>query len=131
MERYGHRLGNVGIIYKESGDLIGHIGLSREGGRTVLSYALRKDHWCMGLAPEACREVMRHAFEDLGMDEIWTCARAENSAWRGMMERLGMVLREASEDGEVVHYAATAETSSEAMRERVHMAESGAGNRGT
>jgi RimJ/RimL family protein N-acetyltransferase len=43
----------------------------------------------------------------MGLEEIWTGTRAENSAWRGMMEKLGMTFREAeySGDGEEVLYA--------------------------
>ncbi|QYJ16797.1 Acetyltransferase [Rubrobacter xylanophilus DSM 9941] len=91
---YREGLGQLAMILCEDGRLIGHCGLERREGRVVLSYALHKDHWCKGLAPEACREVLRYGFEELGIEEVWTATRPENRAWRGMMERLGMGLRE-------------------------------------
>ncbi|CAN5588646.1 MAG: GNAT family N-acetyltransferase [Actinomycetota bacterium] len=120
---YENGLGSLAIIYKEGGELIGHVGVSREEGRYVLSYALRKDHWCMGLAPEACRKIMAHTFDELEMDEIWTRTRAGNSAWRSMMGRLGMTHRESA--GDTVHYAATAGDFSDAMREHERKVEFG------
>ncbi|ABG03569.1 GCN5-related N-acetyltransferase [Rubrobacter xylanophilus DSM 9941] len=94
LESYREGFGQLAMILQEGGRLIGHCGLERRGERAVLSYALHKDHWCRGLAPEACREVLRYGFEELGLEEVWTATRPENRAWRGMMERLGMGLRE-------------------------------------
>ena len=72
---------------------------------------MREDYWCKGLAPEACRAVLRYGFEQLGLEEIGTGTRVENRAWRGMMEKLGMTLREigCGEDGGEVRYAASQE----------------------
>lgn len=101
IEGYREGLGQLAMVLKESGQLIGHCGLERRGDRVVLSYALHRDHWCKGLAPEACREVLHYGFEELGLEEVWTATRPENGAWRGMMERLGMGLREEDSAGEV------------------------------
>ncbi len=111
VEEYGQGLGHLAIIHKPDGELIGHCGLTKRDGRIVLSYALREDYWCKGLAPEACRAVLRYGFEQLGLKEIGTETRAENRAWRGMMEKLGMTLQEVGcgEDGGEVRYACTRE----------------------
>ena len=111
IEGYERGLGHLAMIHKPDGELIGHCGLTEREGRVVLSYALRKDHWCKGLAPEALRAVLRYGFEGLGLEEIWTGTQAENSAWRGMMEKLGMSLREAEStgDGIEVLYAVSSE----------------------
>ncbi len=114
LAEYGRGLGHLAVIHEPDGDLIGHCGLTERDGRVLLSYALRKDYWCKGLAPEACTAALRYGFEELGLKEIWTGTRAENRAWRGMMEKLGMTLREngRGEDGEeVVRYAASREES--------------------
>jgi [ribosomal protein S5]-alanine N-acetyltransferase len=111
-EEYEQSLGHLGMVYKPDGELIGHCGLTEKDGRIVLSYALRADYWCKGLAPEACTAMLRYGFEQLGLEEIETGTRAENRAWQGMMEKLGLTLREVGcgEDGEKeVHYAATRE----------------------
>jgi ribosomal-protein-alanine N-acetyltransferase len=111
MAEYGRGLGHLAMIHKPNRELIGHCGLTERDGRVFLSYALRKDYWCRGLAPEAAAAVLSYGFEELGLEEIWTETRPENSAWRGMMERLGMVLRKAGcGDGEgEVFYAAARE----------------------
>jgi hypothetical protein len=51
--------------------------------------------------------VLRYGFEQLELEQIGT----ENRAWRGMMKKLGMTLREVgcSEDGGEVRYAGTRE----------------------
>jgi ribosomal-protein-alanine N-acetyltransferase len=109
LAEYERGLGNLAMVHKPDGTPIGHCGLTEDedSGRILLSYALREDYWCMGLAPEACRAVLHYAFETLGLDEVWTATRAENRAWRGMMERLGMTLRETI--GEEVRYTASRE----------------------
>ncbi|WP_273886897.1 GNAT family N-acetyltransferase [Rubrobacter naiadicus] len=110
---YPRGLGQLAMVHREDGALIGHCGLEpADGGRILLSYALSKEYWCMGLAPEACREVLRYGFEELGLEEIWSHTGAHRRAWRGMMERLGMELRE--EFGGMVRYAVLRERFREA-----------------
>jgi [ribosomal protein S5]-alanine N-acetyltransferase len=111
VEEYEQGLGHLAMVHKPDRELVGHCGLTERDGRVVLSYALREDYWCQGLAPEACRAVLRYGFEQLGLEEIGSGTRAENRAWRGMMEKLGMTLREVGcgEGGEEVRYAASRE----------------------
>ena len=110
-EEYRRGLGHLAMIHKPDGQLVGHCGLTERDGRVFLSYALRKEHWCKGLAPEACRAMLSYGFKELGLREIWTGTRAENRAWQGMMEKLGMTLRETERAGygEEVRYAALRE----------------------
>ena len=111
IEEYERGLGHLAMIHKPDGELIGHCGLAERDGRIILAYALCKDHWCKGLAPEALGAVLRYGFEGLGLEEIWTGTRPENSAWRSMMEKLGMTLREIERtgDGVEVLYALSSE----------------------
>lgn len=58
-----------GIIDITSGKLIGSIGLIADPLRqndtaAMIGYALSKDYWGKGFMTEACREVLRYAFED-------------------------------------------------------------------
>jgi RimJ/RimL family protein N-acetyltransferase len=94
-----------------TGNLSVIAALTQKDGRVVLSYALREDYWDKGLAPEACRAVVRYGFEQLRLEEIRTGTWAENRAWRAMMQKLGMTLREVgcNEDGGEVRYAASRE----------------------
>lgn len=106
MAEYGRGLGHLAMIHEPGGELIGHCGLTERDGRVLLSYALRKDYWCRGLAPEAAAAMLSYGFEELGLEEIWTDTRAVNRAWRSMMEKLGMALRETGRvsGGEEVRY---------------------------
>jgi len=111
-EAYRRGLGQLAMIHKADEKLIGHCGLTQRSEGFILAYALHKDYWCMGLAPEACRAVIEYGFEELGLEEIRTGISVSNRAWRGMAERLGMNLRETSrtETGEeVVCYAISRE----------------------
>ena len=36
-----------------------------------LGYWIGKPFWGQGLVPEAVREILRHAFEDIGMTKVW------------------------------------------------------------
>ncbi len=63
------------VTYKENIKVIGSIGLHKDRKRDVanvkmLGYVLSQDYWGMGLIPEAVKEVIRHAFEDLEIDLI-------------------------------------------------------------
>jgi ribosomal-protein-alanine N-acetyltransferase len=111
MEQYGQGLGHLAMIHKPNGELVGHCGLTEGEGWIVLSYALCEDYWCKGLAAEACRAVLQYGFEQLGLEEIGSGTQAENRAWQGMMEKLGMNLWEvgSGEGGGEVRYAGTRE----------------------
>jgi ribosomal-protein-alanine N-acetyltransferase len=108
MEEYERNLGLLAMIYKPDGRLIGQCGLEEdEEGRVGLGYTLRKEYWCKGLAPEACAAVLEYGFDALGLGCIWSSARADNSASRRMMEKVGMSFRESKRTGagEEVRYA--------------------------
>ncbi len=111
VEQYGQGLSHLAMIHKPDGELVGRCGLTERDGRIVLSYALREDYWCKGLAPEACKAVLQYGFEQLEFEEIGTETQAENRAWRSMMEKLGMTLQEVGcgEEGGEVRYAGTRE----------------------
>ena len=111
VEEYGQGLGHLAMIHKPDGELAGHCGLTEDDGHIILSYALREDYWCKGLAPEACRAVLQYGFDQLELEEIWSGTKAENHAWQEMMKKLGMTLQEigCGADGEEVRYAASRE----------------------
>lgn len=55
-----------------------------------LGYRLARCYWRQGLASEASRELLRHAFETVGMDRVIAQTMAINAGSRGVMENVGM-----------------------------------------
>jgi RimJ/RimL family protein N-acetyltransferase len=76
-----------------SGRLIGQCGLLHmpEGPDIEILYLLERARWGRGLAAEAAREVLRHAFEDLELPRIVAVTHPEHAASRRVMEKLGML----------------------------------------
>ncbi len=67
------------IVDKESGTAIGSISLKLKGSTDLtdredeceIGYWLGVPYWGKGLMTEAAKELIRHAFEDLGMTKVW------------------------------------------------------------
>lgn len=57
--------------------------------RAEFAYWLVPAAWGRGLMTEACREVMRFAFEDLGLNKLVVSHFGVNDASRTLIERLG------------------------------------------
>ena len=56
-----------------------------------LGYWLGKPFWGQGIIPEAARELLRYAFEELGVNAVW-CGRYDgNEKSRRVQEKLGFV----------------------------------------
>ena len=52
--------------------LNGHTDLTERDDECELGYWIGKPFWGQGLVLEATREILRHAFEDIGMTKVWT-----------------------------------------------------------
>ncbi len=77
----------------DSGEVIGSVGmdLHEEDRYAELGYLVALAHWGRGYATEASREMIRHAFEDLGMHRVQACWYGGNPAsWR-VMEKAGFI----------------------------------------
>jgi RimJ/RimL family protein N-acetyltransferase len=59
-------------------------------GQAELGYRLLRRCWRQGLAGEGSRELLRHGFEDLGLDRVFAETMAVNTASRATMTSLGM-----------------------------------------
>jgi RimJ/RimL family protein N-acetyltransferase len=55
-----------------------------------LGYRLRRRYWRQGLASEASRVLLRHAFDTVGQDRVIAQTMAVNLGSRGVMEAVGM-----------------------------------------
>jgi RimJ/RimL family protein N-acetyltransferase len=59
-------------------------------GQAELGYRLLRRHWCRGLASEGAGELLRHGFEDLGLQRIFAETMAVNVGSRATMAAVGM-----------------------------------------
>ena len=55
-----------------------------------MGYRLLRHHWHRGLASEGAQELLRHGFDDVGLDRIIAQTFAVNARSRGVMERIGL-----------------------------------------
>lgn len=97
------------MVLKETGLPVGSIGLkigkatdltdSDEEGE--LGYWLGVPYWGLGFMPEAAKELMRHAFEELNMNKIWCAYYDGNEKSRRVQEKCGFSYHHTSENVEV------------------------------
>lgn len=90
------------VCLKETGKPIGSVGLHRNDiaetdDEYELGYWIGKRYWGQGLIPEASREILRYAFEELGMNRIWCGHYDGNFKSRRVMEKLGFVYHHTTE----------------------------------
>jgi len=82
------------IAERDSDRLIGGttlFAINREQGRAEVGYALRASHWGRGLAREALRLVLGHAFDTLMLRRIEADIDPRNAASCRLVERMGFV----------------------------------------
>ena len=94
------------VCLKEDGKPIGSIGfhrndLAEDDDEYELGYWIGKPFWGQVLIPEASREMLRYAFEDLGMNRIWCGYYDGNEKSRRVQEKLGFVYHHTTEGLEV------------------------------
>lgn len=85
-------IGLFGVRRRGSDDLLGFCGFVRLSGmeEPEVGYELTRKAWGKGLATEAARACLRHAFEEAGMERIIAGADAPNAASLRVIEKLGM-----------------------------------------
>lgn len=65
-------------------------GRPSEPSAAELGYRILRRHWRQGYATEASRELLRHAFETVGVPKVVADTMAVNTGSRAVMEKLGM-----------------------------------------
>ena len=90
------------VCLKESGKPVGSIGLHRNDlaeaeDEYELGYWIGRPFWGQGLIPEASRELLRYAFEELGINRIWCGYYDGNLKSRRVQEKLGFIYHHTTE----------------------------------
>ena len=97
------------VCLKENGRAIGSVGLklgdatdmTDRADECELGYWIGKPYWGQGLIPEASRELLRHAFEDLKMRAVWCGYYDGNIKSRRVQDKLGFVYHHTTEGLEI------------------------------
>lgn len=84
------------IVEKRSGHVIGFISLQKDSARPTQNafktgYALGENAWGQGYATEACREMIRYAFEERGCQVLSVSHFPFNQKSRRVIKKLGFV----------------------------------------
>jgi [ribosomal protein S5]-alanine N-acetyltransferase len=83
----------IAICLKETGKLIGYIGLNPVQGSEScvfdLGYCFNSDYHGQGYASEACRAVIEYAFSDLKAESLTCGTAAANTPSCRLIDRLG------------------------------------------
>jgi len=81
----GHAVGSVGLMIGEAS----HLGLP--DNEAEIGYWIGVPFWGQGLIPEAVREIIRYAFEDLDLKKLWCGHFDGNIKSKRVMEKCGFV----------------------------------------
>lgn len=71
--------------------LNGHTNMTECDDECELGYWLGKPFWGQGIMPEAVNEILRHAFEDCGMQKVWCGYYEGNDKSRRVQEKCGFI----------------------------------------
>ena len=69
--------------------LNGHTDMTDREDECELGYWLGKPFWGQDIMPEAVQEMLRHAFEDIGMSKVWVGYYEGNMKSRRVQEKCG------------------------------------------
>ena len=86
------------VVLKQGGEAVGSIGLllgdgthtaAMGDGEAEIGYWIGVPFWGRGLIPEAVRRLLRHGFEDLGLQAVWCGYYDGNAQSRRVQEKCG------------------------------------------
>ncbi|MBE6948144.1 MAG: GNAT family N-acetyltransferase [Ruminococcaceae bacterium] len=83
----GRAIGSIGLKLQD------HTDMTDREDECELGYWIGKPFWGQGLIPEAAQELLRYAFEELGMRAVWCGYYEGNEKSRRVQEKLGFVYR--------------------------------------
>jgi [ribosomal protein S5]-alanine N-acetyltransferase len=85
----------LGMVCKDSGELIGGIGITRgngDAGSAEIGYSLHPDYWGRGYATEAARALIEFGFREWRLHRVHARCDPENVGSARVMEKCGMRL---------------------------------------
>ena len=93
-ERYANGQGlTLAITLANGGELVGAISVmsvSAAHQHAELGYWIGKDFWGRGFCTEAAREIVRFAFEEMGLNRVYAHCFWRNPASGRVMQKIGM-----------------------------------------
>ena len=106
---FGIRKGDNCLVADFGGKAIGAIELKLNGHTDMtdrddeceMGYWLGKPFWGQGIMPEAVKEMLRHAFEDCGMQKVWIGYYEGNTKSKRVQDKCGFKYQWKSEDVDV------------------------------
>lgn len=81
--------------------LNGHTDMTNRDDECEMGFWISKNYWGRGLIPEAARELLRRAFEDLGMRTVWCGYYDGNEKSKRAQEKIGFAFHHTCEEVEV------------------------------
>jgi len=93
------------IVLKENNKVIGSVGLHKDSKRPNISvkelgFVVSADYWGQGIATEASKCAIAHAFDDMNLDLVSTYHKSFNTRAKRVVEKCGFtcegMLRQAS-----------------------------------
>jgi len=98
--------GTYAVVLKETNLPVGSIGLmiGKESNIDIpdteaeIGYWIGVPYWGQGLIPEAVREMMRYAFEELNMEKLWCGYFAGNEKSCRVQEKCGFIYHHTNEN---------------------------------
>lgn len=105
--------GMFAVEERASSDLVGRVGLMLhpdwplEGPKVEVGWTLQRSAWGRGYATEGALASLEFAFRELGVPQIFSMTRLDNTRSRAVMERCGLTKRGELEfhGWQQVHYA--------------------------
>lgn len=79
----------LGAVIKETGELIGHVGLSRVEEGVEIGYAVAMAHQGRGYGAEAVAAFSAWAMERFALPGIWAILMADNTPSQKVLEKAG------------------------------------------
>lgn len=100
-EKYGYCF--WAVEEKQSGDFVGFVGISNSPFEAhftpcvEIGWRLAPEYWGKGYATEAAHASLKYGFDEVGLDEIVSFTTHNNLPSMAVMERIGMVRKEADD----------------------------------
>ena len=88
----------IGAIERK---LNGHTDMTDRDDECEMGFWLGKPFWGQGIMPEAVKEMLRHAFEDLRMSKVWIGYYEGNTRSKRVQEKCGFRYQYTSENVDV------------------------------